>query len=246
MLDYLIEQSTMKQNKRGMGDVNADARWNICKSLAGSGGGDVSAKLKALKSAIKYHCRMGRNPFSADLFREAAGAVPERCRSTSGGIQDNDRTVNLTTLKYLRSKGCPIDDTSRSAATAAKTGDLTLLKYLCGQGCPMDENTCRWAAMMGNLDCLQYLRSVSCPWDARTIADARSHTGSASPYNESRTGRRGATQDAVRVWARGNGCPEPSLPLATSDSALYSNLSFFSGPKGIDFSPLPESPPGIL
>ena len=147
--------------------------------------------------------------------------------------------VNLTTLKYLRSKGSPIDDTSRSAATAAKTGDLTLLKYLCGQGCPMDENTCRWAAMMGNLDCLQYLRSVSCPWDARTIADARSHTGSASPYNGSRTGRRGATQDAVRVWARGNGCPEPSLPLATSDSALYSNLlESRKGLEGVDFSPL--------
>ena len=185
---------------------------------------------------------MGRNPFSADLFREAAAADPGGARITidSDGIRDNDRTVNLTTLKYLRSKGCPIDDTSRSAATAAKTGDLTLLKYLCGQGCPMDENTCRWAAMMGNLDCLQYLRSVSCPWDARTIADARSHTGSASPYNGSRTGRRGATQDAVRVWARGNGCPEPSLPLVTSDSALYSNLleSFFRGPEGVDFSPL--------
>ena len=86
----------MKQNKRGMGDMNAFARWNICKSLAGSGGGDVSAKLKALKSAIKYHCRMGRNPFSADLFREAAAADPGGARITidSDGIRDNDRTVN--------------------------------------------------------------------------------------------------------------------------------------------------------
>ena len=107
---------------------------------------------------------MGRNPFSADLFRLNFGAMDD-------GMYHN-RDDKLAALKYLYSVGCPIDDTSLSTTHAAMCGDLDRLKYLCSIGCPVDENTCRWAAMQGQLECLQYLRSVGCPWDERTIAEA--------------------------------------------------------------------------
>ena len=152
-----------------------------------------SFELIKLKCAIKYHCNMGRNPYSAELFRLNKATYAD----------DMSFAATLATVKYLHSVGCPIDDTTLSTTHAAMSGDLDLLKFLCSIGCPVDENTCRWAAMRAELECLQFLRSVNCPWDARTIADAHPHP------NPKRT----TTQLEVREWARANGCPEPPGPL---------------------------------
>jgi hypothetical protein len=183
VLNLLLERGSFAQNERGMAGLCEYMVSNRCSRF----------ELIKLKCAIKYHCSMGRNPCSADLFR----------MDKTTYFNEMSFAAMLATAKYLHSVGCPIDDTTLSTTHAAMSGDLDLLKFLCSIGCPVDENTCRWAAMQAELECLQFLRSVDCPWDARTIADAHPHPDP----------KRTTTQLEVREWARANGCPEPPGPL---------------------------------
>ena len=210
VLNLLLEHGSFAQNELGMAGLceymvsNRYSRFELIK----------------LKRAIQYHCSMGRNPYSADLFR-----LDKSKANNPGGM---DPTTYLATAKYLHGVGCPIDDTSLSTTDAAMRGDLDLLKFLCSIGCPVDENTCRWAAMQANLDCLQYLRSVNCPWDERTIADAHPRT----IFNHSNAAlRRTTTQLEVREWARANGCPEPPGPLTTAFTFRTASTCVCKGPR---------------
>lgn len=93
-----------------------------------------------------------------------------------GIIPNNSRYVcstaayvgNLRLLKWLYSKGCPLNEWV--CTWAASNGDIDALKWARENGCPWDENTCCNAAENGRLDILKYLYENGCPWDHVTCS----------------------------------------------------------------------------
>ena len=91
----------------------------------------------------------------------------------------------LEVLKWLRSEGCPWDESA--CAGAAQGGHLETLQWLRSEGCPWDKNACSFAAEGGHVEVLKFLRSEGCPWDGRTWKYAA---------------------ESTREWLEENGCPQ--------------------------------------
>ena len=52
--------------------------------------------------------------------------------------------------------------------SACQGGHVEMLKWLRSEGCPWNETACQSAAAHGHLEVLKWLRSEVCPWDGRT------------------------------------------------------------------------------
>lgn len=95
---------------------------------------------------------------------------------TCSKCETSARTGSLEILKFLRSIGCPWDETTTSGAV--KFGHLDCLKYACENGCPITSSAVNEAAGWGYVDIVQYLRECGCSWNEHTCYAA---AGCSSP-----------------------------------------------------------------
>ena len=129
----------------------------------------------------------------------------------------------LDVLQWLRSIGCPWDETVAMVAArlnlmdmlkwvrangvdmgmltaynAAYMGNFEALKWVHAEGCVMDYRICEAAARRGDLPMLEWARQKGCDWSPRLCAQAALD---------------GHLQ--LLIWARRSGCPWTELtPLA--------------------------------
>ncbi|GFH47641.1 hypothetical protein CTEN210_04116 [Chaetoceros tenuissimus] len=99
---------------------------------------------------------------------------------------------NLEALKWARSEGCPWSDATLTAA--ADRGNIAIMEYCLQNQCPMTVEACCFTMRNKNqntaFECLKLLREYSCPWDESTCT---------------RAGFKGHFE--VMRWAKCNGCP---------------------------------------
>jgi len=69
---------------------------------------------------------------------------------------------SLESLMYVRSKGCPWDETTTEAA--AEKGDLECLKWARENDCNWKWTTTHAAAFHGHVECLKWARENGCEW----------------------------------------------------------------------------------
>ena len=58
----------------------------------------------------------------------------------------------------------PLSMSKRTCSSAAEGGHLEVLKWLRSQGCPWDESACAYAAEGGHLDVLEWAIDTGCPY----------------------------------------------------------------------------------
>jgi hypothetical protein len=122
---------------------------------------------------------------------------------------------NIHALKWVRSKGCPWDETTCSYA--AMNGHLEVLKWARSDGCPWDEYTCSHAAENGHLELLKWARSEGCPWDEYTCSHAAENghlellkfaRSEGCPWDETTCSRAAMNGHFEMLkWVRSEGCP---------------------------------------
>lgn len=64
------------------------------------------------------------------------------------------------------------DSSLRLMRYTAEKGNLEVMQWLRSRGCPWDESACSAAAGNGHLEMLQWLREHKCPWDSQTTLAA--------------------------------------------------------------------------